>query len=509
MSSPVDTTFVSGTTITSDWLNGVNDHVNNVEADPHPIYAQDSQLAASTGSSLIGFLHSGTGTVPRTVESKLNEVHSILDFGAIGDGVADDTGAITLAVVYMNATGNNVELVPGTYLCDPFSINSQVYTGQANFVGTDRERCIIKRKTAGAGAFITHGSASGTVFQSGIGFENLTIDGGVPTNGDAFVAYDLVRSQFKNVRFTGGAVACHLYGGISVSFYSCLFDMGKRGLKVEKFTSLAGGGWPNAIRVIGGEIVDNTECGAHFDDGRMFLLDGVEIEGNGTTLGAATQGGVYVGSGIGAEVSVTDTTSIGLMVRGCWLEANRGAADIALSSGLNSIVDSNFFSQSTMVTNDIVINGGKYILRNLNISFAKAANVLENAGVLVGNIIEMVEAANISYNAANTAIFNGAFMNLQQGRVPSINGMTAPMILMGTDSTGVNPTITFSTAFKSGTTPQIFCQAVNDSASSIDEIETYSISRTGFIMRKKSHTGASTFTTANYTVNWLAIGESP
>lgn len=25
MSSPVDTTFVSGTTITSDWLNGVND----------------------------------------------------------------------------------------------------------------------------------------------------------------------------------------------------------------------------------------------------------------------------------------------------------------------------------------------------------------------------------------------------------------------------------------------------------------------------------------------------
>ena len=28
MTAPVDTTFVSGTTITSDWLNGVNDHIN-------------------------------------------------------------------------------------------------------------------------------------------------------------------------------------------------------------------------------------------------------------------------------------------------------------------------------------------------------------------------------------------------------------------------------------------------------------------------------------------------
>lgn len=516
------TTFTDNlTVIVATWLNDVNDHAYNEVADPHPQYTLDADLASTAGgkgATLVGWILSAIGAVSRSIDDKLQEqTPSITDFMTIVDrtanylapGSVDLTYAVLLARDHIQATGKNVAITPGVYACDPFSINSQVYAGQANFVGTDRERCIIKRRTAGAGVFLTYGSSAGTVFQSGIGFENLTIDGGVTTNGDAFVAYDLVRSQFKNVRFTGGAIGCHLYGGISLSFYSCLFDAAKCGLKVEKFTSLAGGGWPNAIRVIGGEIVDNTECGAHFDDGRMFLLDGVEIEGNGTTLGASTQGGVYIGSGVGAEVSVTDITSIGLMMRGCWLEANKGEADIALNSGLNSIVDSNFFSQSTMVTNDIVINGGKYILRNLNMSFGKTVNVLENSGVLAGNTIEMVEADVISYNAAKTAVFTGAYLNLQQGRVPSVNGMTMPMILTGTDSSSDNPSITFSTAFKTGTTPQVFCQSVNDSAASVNEIEAYAITRAGFTARKKKHTGTSTFTTENYTMNWIAIGEAP
>lgn len=467
-----------------------------------------SDLISQYGSSKVGFKQDGAGAVPTNVQSKLREFVSVKDFGAVGDGVTDDTAAIGYAIAYMASTGNNVLVNPGVYLCDSFSINSQVYAGQASFIGTDRERCIVRRRTAGVGAFVTYGASAGTVFQSGIGFERMTIDGGATTNGDAFAAYDLVRSQFRDVRFTGGSIACHLYGGISVSFYSCLFDAAKRGLKVEKFTSLAGGGWPNAIRVIGGEIVDNTECGAHFDNGRMFILEGVEIEGNGTTLGAATQGGVYIGANVGSEVSITDIASIGLIMRGCWLEANRGVADVSLNSGLNSIADSNFFSQSTMVTNDIAINGGKYMLRNLNMSFAKTVNVLEGGGVYTGNVIENVEGANFTYNGAKTTIYNGAWISLQQGRVPSVNGMAAPMILTGTDSTSANPTITFSTSFKSGTTPLVYCQVINNGPSTLDSPEIYSVSRSGFTLRKKTFNGA-VVSTSNYSVSWVAIGESP
>lgn len=55
---------------------------------------------------------SGTGAVGRTVESKLNEVSSVKDFGAVGDGITDDTSAIQSAL----SSKTIIYFPSGTYL---------------------------------------------------------------------------------------------------------------------------------------------------------------------------------------------------------------------------------------------------------------------------------------------------------------------------------------------------------------------------------------------------------
>lgn len=72
------------------------------------------ELISPVGAQMVGFSQNGVGAVARDMLTKTREIVSIADFGAVGDGVADDSDALAAAFAHMAVTGR-VNLLSGRY----------------------------------------------------------------------------------------------------------------------------------------------------------------------------------------------------------------------------------------------------------------------------------------------------------------------------------------------------------------------------------------------------------
>lgn len=160
-----DTYSVSGTTLT--FSEAPHSGTDNIE-----VASIATQQIGATSSDLVSYSPAGTGAVAATVQGKLREWVSVKDFGAVGDGVTDDTAAIQAAITYANTlTTPKLTVDRGTYLVSStLSFDLPNYS-TIEFLGTI--------KTATGNPAIRIGSASANRIGytvTGIKVERLTYD---------------------------------------------------------------------------------------------------------------------------------------------------------------------------------------------------------------------------------------------------------------------------------------------------------------------------------------------
>jgi hypothetical protein len=185
---------------------------------------------AAIQSSKLSFIQQNAQAVIRSVRAKLEEgVVSVKDFGAVGDGIADDYLAVKAAADYANTVKKVVYAPAGTYR---MTQGVRFYWG---LVGDGQSNTLFQG--------VNEGTVKSPLISAGIGlYEGFTADGACSpdppvfdsTNFDSFTGHTrtitLLSSDavFRNVTSRNSVRApFHADGRSRIIFESCLAQRGR------------------------------------------------------------------------------------------------------------------------------------------------------------------------------------------------------------------------------------------------------------------------------------------
>lgn len=156
----------------------------------------------------------GTGAVETTVQSKLREFVSLKDFGAIGDGVADDTVALQAAVNYAAATSRSLYIPPGTYIISA-RVFQQTNGARMTIFGAGYTSSIIKAaSTLTNTEMLYFGNSTGHGVY-GLNLRDIGINGFAEANNvTGIVALENGLAHFENIRIENCGLGARCDGSI-------------------------------------------------------------------------------------------------------------------------------------------------------------------------------------------------------------------------------------------------------------------------------------------------------
>ena len=423
-----DTYTVSGTTLTFSEAPPLNAGIE--------IVVQESSILGGATAGQISYNEGSVGAVNTTVKAKLQETVSVKDFGAVGDGVTDDTAAVQAAL----ATGKNISLANGTYLVnDQLSATSSIIDG--NFVlGSSVpsgyfltfNASDIELRNVGFTANATPSNGA-TYFQTGSNisvqncrFENFDRDGIAVSNLVTHIR--IINNYLNNCK---GDPAGAQYGSINCNASHSIIannniDYCKQtGISVNGvFKVVIQGNNINGrgLFVSGGVVVDGF-CNFISIDGNVIddmVVEGINIAGSLTAYGGVTE-----------SISVTNNvcrkcyyTSLSLYS----VDANYSVRDV-------NVTGNTFSYEGGGIVGAVLLDGCKDVNLSANtiVGYPSAVNVLNTGGNspvntnIVGNTIKAqssfgVFASNDMNIGSNIFIGSGGSTRAITGDAAAIGG---------------------------------------------------------------------------------------
>ena len=291
--------------------------------------AYEALIASSAGSSLVGYTQGNSGTVSRTVQSKLQESISVKDFGALGDGTTDDTAAFQAAQTYAASIGGSIITIPsGTYVLTNFDIinNNIIFEGETSGYGytnvttnvtliPSATATYVARLKGVAGSYVINASAQS-------GFKNVVFN--CPTAGSCLYGLfidsgNTILEQVTIQYFQYGCVLAA--GGNANRFTNCAFVLNTKVGFGATEAVFSGTLYPTVAGI--STTTENTAftmtgCIFRQNDFGMVLRQAENCLFSGCVFESNNQAGLYIYRPDNANV-------FGMNFQSCWFENNYSA----------------------------------------------------------------------------------------------------------------------------------------------------------------------------------------